>query len=1052
MSAQITAKLQSAHNVPEAENAIISYWDRNDTFRRSVEERPESNRFVFYEGPPTANGLPGVHHVIARLCKDLVCRYKTMRGYRVVRKAGWDTHGLPVEIEVENQLGIEHKEQIENYGVAEFNAKCRESVFRYEKEWVEFTRRIGYWLDLHHPYITCENEYIETVWFILAEIWKKGLLYEGHKIVPYCPRCETSLSSHEVSQGYKDVSDPSIFVKFQRNEADGEKFLVWTTTPWTLISNAALAVGESFDYVRVRHNDETLILAEARLEVLEGDYEIVDKIKGADLIGSTYEPLFDFFIGEEGAFEVLAGDFVSLDDGTGIVHIAPAFGEDDYKLHLSRGVPVLQPVAPNGTFEERIGPWAGRFIKDADPDIIKALKTGGKLYKSGRVEHSYPFCWRCTTPLVYYARKSWYVQTTAFKDQLIEANKKIRWIPQEVGDYRFGNWLENNVDWSLSRERYWGTPLNIWVCGNCDYKHAVGSVKELERMSRNFPGDRSLLDLHRPMVDGLELDCPECGGVMRRVAEVIDVWFDSGSMPFSQYHYPADESGMFKTQFPADFICEGIDQSRGWFYSLLAISVFLTGESSFRNVLCTEMILDKEGSKMSKSKGNAVSPQDLLDKEGADALRWYLSTTSPPWLPTRFDRKGVVESSQKMLGTLRNVYSFYAMYASIDGYRYNPDDPGEPGLLDRWILSRFHSTTAAVIGHLDDFELTRAARALQYFVLDELSNWYVRRSRRRFWKGETGPDKTAAYHTLYTVLDGIARLLAPFTPFLAEELYLALRGIDPASGDGRSVHLEPFPAPDEAAIDAVLERRVNVAMTVSSLGRNVRNEAGIRVRQPLSELILHSEDDSVRSFLEEGEVVASVMEELNVQSVKLAESVAPYAELRAKPNFPALGKRFGKRVPKVSAAVGNLDTEVLMSFGRTGEVTVDLDGEEVVLTREEMSVETAGRGGYGVNADRGITAILNLEISRELRLEGLAREAVNRIQNLRKKAGLEVTDRIQIAYAPGEMVDQVFEKQGELIRGETLAVDTTPGEQDWKDELNFRIDETEFRLWIRRAG
>ncbi len=1051
MSNQIPVKLPSADNAPRAEEAIISYWDRNNTFKRSVEERPEDNRYVFYEGPPTANGRPGVHHVIARLCKDLVCRYKTMQGYRVVRKAGWDTHGLPVEIEVENQLGIKNKDEIEKFGVAEFNAKCRESVFRYEKDWVEFTRRTGYWLDLHDPYITCENDYIETVWYILAEIWKKGLLYEGHKVVPYCPRCETSLSSHEVSQGYKDVKDPSIFVKFKLNDSDGEKFLVWTTTPWTLISNAGLAVGESFDYVRVRHNDETLILAESRLEVLDGEYELIDKVKGSELIGATYEPLFDFFLGEEGAFEVHGGDFVSLDDGTGIVHIAPAFGEDDYKLHLNNGVPLLQPVLPNGTFEDRIGPWAGRFIKDADTDIIVALKHAGKLYKSGKVEHSYPFCWRCTTPLVYYARKSWYVQTTAFKDKLIEANKKINWIPKEVGEYRFGNWLENNVDWSLSRERYWGTPLNVWVCEKCDYKHAVGSIAELEKMSRNFPEDRSKLDLHRPMVDGLELDCQECDGVMKRVSEVIDVWFDSGSMPFSQYHYPYDESGMFKNQFPADFICEGIDQSRGWFYSMLAISVFLTGESSYRNVLCTELILDKDGLKMSKTRGNTYAPGDLLDKEGADALRWYLATSSPPWVPTKFDRKGVVESSQKMLGTLRNVYSFYAMYAAIDEYQFEKDKPGELSILDRWILSRFHSTTAEVTQDLDGYELTRAARRLQSFLLDELSNWYVRRSRRRFWKGEMGPDKIAAYYTLYSVLDGIARLLAPFTPFVAEELFLTLRGIGPDTENDRSVHLESFPRADTSVIDELLEKQVQVAMTVSSLGRNVRNEAGIRVRQPLSELILHSDDERVASFLDEKEVVASVIEELNVRSVKAADSVSEYAELKAKPNFPVLGKRFGKRVPEIAKAVGLLDTGSLIAFNKTGEVVIEgTDGPET-LTREDLTVETMGKGGFGVNADRGITAVLNLDISHDLRLEGLAREAVNRLQNLRKKAGLEVTDRIQINYEDNESVSEVFQTQGELIRGETLAVDLSPGAPGWEDEVSFKIDETEFHLWLRKA-
>jgi isoleucyl-tRNA synthetase len=1050
MSANRITKLHSATDAPAAEQAVIAYWDRNNIFQKSIESRAEADQFVFYEGPPTANGRPGVHHVLARLCKDLICRYKTMRGHKVIRKAGWDTHGLPVEIEVENELGIDRKEEIEKYGVAQFNARCKESVFRYEKEWVEFTRRIGFWLDMHDPYITCKNEYIETVWHIAAEIWKKGLLYEGHKIVPYCPRCETSLSSHEVSQGYQDVSDPSIFVKFKRREAD-EYFLVWTTTPWTLISNAALAVGDTFGYARVRSEGDTLILAEELLSVLDGEYEVVDRVKGAELVGSEYEPLFDFFAGEEGAHRVVAGDFVSLEDGTGIVHIAPAFGEDDYKLHQTEGVPLLQPVTPSGTFDDRIAPWAGQFIKDADPDIIKTLKSEGKMYKSGKVEHSYPFCWRCTTPLVYYARKSWYIRTTSFKDKLIEANNKVNWYPKEVGEFRFGNWLENNVDWSLSRERYWGTPLNIWVCGSCDHKQSVGSIAELVEKGRNAPEDRSQIDLHRPMVDGIEIDCPECGGVMKRVSEVIDVWFDSGSMPFAQYHYPWDESGMFKKQFPADFISEGIDQTRGWFYSLLAISVFLTGESSFKNCLCTDLILDKEGQKMSKSRGNTFEPSDLLSKEGADALRWYLTTTSPPWVPTRFDRKGVVESSQKLMGTLRNVYSFYAMYAAIDEYVFDENERGETTLLDRWILSRFHSTSKQVVEHLETYDITRAARALQTFVLDELSNWYVRRSRRRFWKGETGPDKTAAYHTLYTVLSGATKLLAPFAPFLAEEVYLALRGVATDADSEESVHLEPYPETDESAVDDALERQVGVAMTVSSLGRNVRNDAGIRVRQPLAELIVQGDGPGVADFLTQDEVVASVLEELNVKVIRSAESIEGYAELKAKPDFPSLGKRFGKRVPVVAEAIKNLETAALVEFNRSGEVTVATPDGDVTLSREEMTVGIEGKNGYGAGADRGITVVLNLAISDELKLEGLAREAVNRLQNLRKKAGLEVTDRICVRYVETEAVGRVFESQGELIENETLAVEIAPGEADWKHSISFKIDDAEFQLWLQKA-
>jgi len=1053
MSAKKYPKLRSAADVPGAEESIIEYWDREGTFARSVEERPESRPFVFYEGPPTANGRPGVHHVIARLCKDMVCRYKTMRGYRVVRKAGWDTHGLPVEIEVENELGIERKEEIEAYGVAEFNKRCRESVFRYEKDWVEFTKRIGFWLDMHDPYITCTNDYIESVWWILRQYWDQGLIYEGHKIVPFCPRCETSLSSHEVSQGYRDVSDPSIFIKFKRRDAD-ESFLVWTTTPWTLISNVALAVGPRHRYARVSHKGETLVLAEALLGVLDGDYEVLDTVTGDALVGATYEPLFDFFRDEEGAFRVVPGDFVSLEDGTGIVHIAPAFGEDDYQLHVKEGVPLVQAVTESGRFTDDVTPWAGQFIKDADPSITKALKEAGKLYKSAKVTHSYPFCWRCRTPLIYYARRSWYIQTTAYKDRMIEANKKINWIPREAGEHRFGNWLENNVDWSLSRERYWGTPLNIWVCASCGHKHSIGSVAELEeRAVAGLPADRADLDLHRPMVDSIELECSECGGVMKRVAEVIDVWFDSGSMPFAQYHYPFDEKGMFDRQFPADFISEGIDQSRGWFYSMLAISVFLKGESSYRSCLTTEMILDKNGQKMSKSRGNAVEPWDLLRNEGADAVRWYLTTTSPPWTPTRFDRDGVQETSRKVLDTIRNVYSFFAMYAEIDGYVPGGEvDRGEPSLLDRWILSRFHSTTRTARAQMDTFDVTRAARAIQDFVLDELSNWYVRRSRRRFWKGEMGPDKVAAYDTLYTVLDGVLRLLAPFTPFVAEEVYLALRGLSPEDSGPGSVHLEPYPEPDESAIDSELEKQMEVALTVVSLGRTVRNDAGVKTRQPLSEMLIHSTDGAaLEAFLANRGIVGLVLDELNVRSLRSVESVGEYVELRAVPNFPALGKRFGKGVPGVAAAIKALDTPSLAAFNHKGEVTVDVDGRSTELSRDELSVQLSAREGLGAKEERGVTVVLNLELSKELRLEGAAREIVNRLQNLRKSAGYDVTDRIRIRFDGGPFAAEVFEAEGGLIRAETLAVEALGEAADWADGTELSIGGVTVRLWIHKT-
>ncbi len=1042
-------KLHSSDAVAPAEEALAAYWQRERIFERSVDERPEANPFVFYEGPPTANGRPGVHHVIARLCKDLVCRYKTMRGHRVVRKAGWDTHGLPVEIEVEKSLGITRKEEIEAYGVAEFNQKCRESVFKYEKDWEEFTQRIGYWVDLEHPYVTYDNRYIETVWWILKEFWSKGLIYQGYKSVPFCPRCQTSLSSHEVSLGYKDVADPSVFIKFKRVGFD-ESFLAWTTTPWTLTCNAALAVAPKETYARVAHKGEVLILAEALVGVLDGDVEILDTIPGADLVDARYQPLFDFYKDTEGAFRVVPGDFVSLEDGTGIVHIAPAFGADDFRMHQEFGVPLLQGVLTNGTFDARITPWAGQFIKDADPAIVRWLKEHGALYKSGRITHSYPFCWRCGTPLMYYARQSWYIRTTSFKDRMIEANRRVNWIPREVGEHRFGNWLENNVDWALSRERFWGTPLNIWTCDGCKKSDAVGSIDELSERAVNFPADASTLDLHRPMVDDIELRC-ECGGTMRRVRDVIDVWFDSGSMPFAQYHYPWDESGMFAKQFPADYICEGIDQSRGWFYSLLAISVFLKGESPYRNCLTTELILDKTGQKMSKSKGNTVEPWDVLNDEGADALRWYLATTSPPWTPTRFDRDGVKDTARKMLENLRNVYAFFAMYALVDGYEPGAGR-GEPALLDRWILSRFHSTAERVGGWMDQYDVTRVARALERFVLDEVSNWYVRRSRRRFWKGEMGPDKVAAYDTLYAVLDGVTRLLAPFVPFLADEIHLALNGRTAADGAGASVHLQPFPTPDASAIDATLESAMETALAIASLGRTVRNDAGVRIRQPLSELLIHAADPKrLATFSENREIVALVLDELNVRSIRVLDDLGTFVRLSATPAFPVLGKKHGKRVPKIAEAIRALDQPALADFMKRGTATVEAEGGPVELQREDATVHVAAADGYGASEERGLTVIMNLTIDEDLRMEGMARELINRLQNLRKTSGYEVTDRIHLRYRAGAPVARVFDAQGTLIAAETLAEDVAAGAAEWPDHAEFELEGEPVTVWVQKC-
>ncbi|MBP2681619.1 MAG: Isoleucyl-tRNA synthetase, partial [Candidatus Krumholzibacteriota bacterium] len=817
-----------------------------------------------------------------------------------------------------------------------------------------------------------------------------------------------------------------------------------------LVANAALAVGPHYDYARVSHKGETLILAEALLGVLQGPCEVLERFKGETLVGSRYEPLFDYFAGAENGFTVRGADFVSLEDGTGIVHIAPAFGEDDYQLHLSEGVPLLQPVTLQGTLSDEIVPWAGLWIKDADPKIIQRLKEEGKLYASATIRHAYPFCWRCSTALVYYARRSWYIRTTAFKNEMIAANQSINWIPKEVGENRFGNWLENNVDWALSRERYWGTPLPIWVCAEGGHRLAVGSIDELRKLGRDIPED-SKLDLHRPQVDGFVIDCPECGGEMRRVKEVIDAWFDSGSMPFAQYHYPVGDRKTFDEQYPADFISEGIDQSRGWFYSLLAISTFVTGVASYKTCVVAELVLDKKGQKMSKTRGNVVKPWDVLNSEGADALRWYLISSSPPWVPTRFDRKGVVDASQKLLGTVRNVYSFFAMYAGIDGYRPGLAS-GEPNLLDRWILSRFHSTVAEVRKQLDAYDMTRAARTLQVFVLDELSNWYIRRSRRRFWKGEMGPDKIAAYNTLHTVLEGTLRLLAPFVPFVAEEIHQAVASAMSGAPEGPSVHLEPFPVSDASRIDEELEALMDTALVVSSLGRTVRNDATIKIRQPLSEMVIHDYSGRCRKLVANDEIREIVLDELHVKELRVADDPLRYVTLKPSPAYAVLGKRFGKRVPEIAALAAKLSQQSLAEFLRDGRVSLAAGDGGAVLEREDMGVGVEGIAPYGGRHERGITVALNLALDDALRKEGIARELVNRIQNLRKKAGFEVSDRIRIRYAGGPAGDGVLAVQGELIRQETLATAIEKGNADWKDRTELEFEGELISLWIQRES
>ncbi|MGB9810868.1 MAG: isoleucine--tRNA ligase [Dictyoglomus turgidum] len=855
-------KLPSLINFPEMEEEILKFWKDNDTFKKSLEIRKGSPRFNFYEGPPTANGKPHAGHVLPRIYKDLFPRYKTMQGYYVPRKAGWDTHGLPVELEVEKELGLNSKQDIEKYGVEEFNKKCKESVFRYEREWRRFTERIGFWIDMDNPYITLSNDYIESVWWLIKKIWEKGLLYKGYKIVPWCPRCETALSDHEVAQGYKETEDPSIFVKFRVKDQENTYFLAWTTTPWTLISNVALAVHPEEEYVKVKHNNEYYILAEKRLPYIfeEGTYEIVEKKKGKEIEKAYYEPLFTFLPVDKDAYYVVLGDFVTLEDGTGIVHIAPAFGDEDFQLGKKYDLPFLQPVDQNGKFIKEIKPWAGMFIKKADPLIIEYLKERNLLLKEEKYTHTYPFCWRCDTPLIYYARSSWYIKTTAIKEDLLNNNRKINWYPEHIKEGRFGNWLANNIDWALSRERYWGTPLPIWVCDSCGHEECIGSYEELGITdTKNF-------DPHKPYIDQITLKCPKCGGTMHRVPEVIDCWFDSGAMPVAQWHYPFENQEEFKASFPADFICEAIDQTRGWFYSLLAISTLVFNEPAYKNVLVTELVLDEKGEKMSKHKGNVVDPWIILNKYGADALRWYIFTVSPPWVPLRFAPDAVNEALKKFLLTLWNTVSFFSIYAEIDGFDPNshfvPFNELEDHS-DKWIISRLNSLIVKVKNDMENFNATQAARSIQSFVIDDLSNWYIRLNRERFWKSEKDKDKWTAYTVTYTVIKELSKLIAPFIPFTAEKIYQEIVRV--AEKDSpESVHLCDYPEEAKELIDTTLEENMEIIKEIVTAGRMLRNQANIKIRQPLSKIWIKV-DPKLEKDIEA--LKKYVQQELNVEEV-----------------------------------------------------------------------------------------------------------------------------------------------------------------------------------------
>jgi isoleucyl-tRNA synthetase len=1028
------APVDPKQSFPELEERALARWREQDLFARSLAERADAPIWSFYEGPPTANGRPGSHHVLARVFKDIYPRYRTMCGYRVPRKAGWDCHGLPVELEVEKQLGISSKGEIEEFGIAEFNRRCRESVFEYVEEWNRLTERIGFWVDLDDPYVTLEDRYIESVWWSLRQLWDKGRLYEGHKVVPYCPRDGTPLSSHEVAQGYQDVKDASIYVRLPLLGADDEYLLIWTTTPWTLPGNAAVAVNPAVTYVRARLGDEVLVVAKDLVEkVLGEEAEVLEELPGSALVGRGYEgPVFDLGDRERGGYPVIAGDFVTTDDGTGLVHIAPPFGEDDYRVGAENDLfdptvasTLYNPVRPDGTFDDRVIGFAGEFVKGSETTrrLIDHLADRGLLFREQAYEHAYPHCWRCGTPLLYYATTSWYIGTSAVKEELLANNETIGWHPEHVKHGRFGKWLENNVDWALSRNRYWGTPLPIWRCDDaeCGAVSCIGAVEELRERSGGEVPD----DLHRPYIDEVTLRCEDCGGDMHRVSSVIDTWYDSGAMPFAQFHYPFEGQEEFAERFPADYICEAQDQTRGWFYTLLAESTLLFDQSSFRNCVCLGLILDPEGQKMSKSRGNVVDPWDVLAAHGADAFRWYYLTTQQPWSGYRFSLETVGESVRQFMLTLWNTYSFWVLYANAEGL-----EPGnfseEAGAtdLDRWALSRLQATVATVRERMDDFDCTTAGRAIAEFV-EELSNWYVRLSRRRFWDGDR-----AAFATLHHCLVETTALLAPFTPFLADEIYRNLRGGEEA-GFGEapdSVHLRDFPQVDDSLHDPELEAGMAAVQRTVRLGHAARSAGKVKVRQPLRRAVIVANEAERAGIDARADLVTA---ELNVKELDFVSEQGDLVTYEVKPNYRTLGPRFGKRMPQVAAAVAALDpAHVASTLSEGGEIGISIDGADHTLAAEELTMALRPLEGYEVEAEAGHAVALQLEIDEELRREGLAREIVRTVQNGRKEAGLEITDRIALGLGGDAELIEVAREHESYVAGETLATSISFGDDD----------------------
>ena len=1030
-------KVATDLNFVDREKEVEKFWEDNHIFEKSMENRKEGPTYTFYDGPPTANGKPHIGHVLTRVIKDMIPRYRTMKGYMVPRKAGWDTHGLPVELEVEKKLGLDGKDQIEEYGLVPFIDQCKESVWKYKGMWEDFSATVGFWADMENPYVTYHDDYIESEWWALKEIWNKGLLYKGHKIVPYCPRCGTPLSAQEVAQGYKDVKERSAVARFKVKGEDAY-ILAWTTTPWTLPSNVALCVNPDEEYAKVKAADGyTYYMASALLDTVLGSlereegtsaYEVLATYKGTDLEYKEYEPLYNFKKLNKKAYYVVCDTYVTLTDGTGVVHIAPAFGEDDNKVGKKYDLPVLQLVNEKGEMTEET-PWAGTFCKKADPEVLKDLDKRGLLFSAPKFEHSYPHCWRCDTPLIYYARESWFIKMTAVKDDLIRNNNTINWIPESIGKGRFGDWLENVQDWGISRNRYWGTPLNVWEC-ECGHMESIGSRQEL--FERSGDEKAKTVELHRPYIDEITMKCPKCGKTMHRVPEVIDCWFDSGAMPFAQHHYPFENKDVFEQQFPADFISEAVDQTRGWFYSLLAESTILFNKAPYKNVIVLGHVQDENGQKMSKSKGNAVDPFEALEKYGADAIRWYFYVNSAPWLPNRFHGKAVQEGQRKFMGTLWNTYAFFVLYANIDEFdatKYTLDYE-KLSVMDKWLLSKLNSVVKEVDEDLNDYKIPETARALQEFV-DDMSNWYVRRSRERFWAKGMEQDKINAYMTLYTALVTICKAAAPMVPFITEEIYQNLvRSIDKDAPE--SIHLCHFPKVNEELIDKDLEENMDNLLKIVVMGRACRNAANIKNRQPIGKMFVKAPftlDDFFKEIIED---------ELNVKEMTFTDDVRAFTSYTFKPQLKTVGPKYGKFLGGIKKALSELDgNQAMDELKANGQLKLDINGQEIVLLDSDLLIDTAQTEGYVSESDNDITVVLDTNLTPELIEEGFVREIISKIQTMRKEAGFEVTDKIGISLGDNQVIENIFRSREDQIKSEVLAEDVVYGkvsgyEKDWK--------------------